>query len=498
MAKAPSGPVVPPSDGPAVTVYGYHPYWGPEVSTLDYDRLTHLAIFGVTLESDGSLSDTSRWTSTAPEAVALAHAAGVRVHVCLIAFDSAVHQSVFSSSSRTSLLVSELAALVDDYGADGVNVDVEGLDSDLRDEFVSFITELNAAVEDVVIATPAVDWSGAFDYDRLAAQSTGLFIMGYGYHWGGGSPGPVDPLYGGSPWSEYSLSWSVEDYLYHDTPADKIILGLPTYGYEWEADHDVPGDNSDSDGDGEYEAWAVVMFRALEDVDETGEHFDTVTRSPYTLPSGTQLWYPTVESVRERIRYAVDSGVQGVGFWALGYEPDDAGFWEMVDEETRGEPDTTPTDDPPDPEDSASGADQPLDTPGVNDPPVAEAGLALVAYAGDTVELNGRGSVDPEGLSLSFEWAQIGGPPVSLVRHMTDTPSFVVPQPGTYRFELVVYDGELSSAPGVTDVVVPARSGGWGGCQTGGVGAERGGLFGLLLLMSGIGSRIRRTASPSA
>ena len=56
--REPSAP--PPS--PDVTVYGYHPYWGPDPTTLDFSRLTHLAIFNVDLQSDGTLTDTDRVT----------------------------------------------------------------------------------------------------------------------------------------------------------------------------------------------------------------------------------------------------------------------------------------------------------------------------------------------------------------------------------------------------------------------------------------------------
>ena len=70
-------------------------------------------------------------------------------------------------------------------------VDIEGLNRDLKDDFVRFVEECSEVFDEVVLAMPAVDWSGAYDYDALANASDGLFIMGYGYHWSGGSPGPA-------------------------------------------------------------------------------------------------------------------------------------------------------------------------------------------------------------------------------------------------------------------------------------------------------------------
>jgi len=50
----------------------------------------------------------------------------------------------------------------------------------------------------VTLATPAVDWSSAWDFNALATESDGLFIMGYDYYWKGSSTtGPVSPLKGG-------------------------------------------------------------------------------------------------------------------------------------------------------------------------------------------------------------------------------------------------------------------------------------------------------------
>lgn len=329
LARPAPPPVAPPPPATGrATVYGYWPYWGPDPTTLDFPRLTHLAIFSVGLNSDGSLYSTDTWNEVAPQVVPLAHAAGVRVHLCITSFSSSTHSAVLPSSSRRATTISQLAELVDRYGADGVNVDFEGLSSSNRDYFTTFIRELSAAVEDVYIATPAIDWSGAFDYDQLALNSEGLFIMGYGYHWTGGDPGPNDPLYGGGAWGSYSLEWSVDDYLEYDAPADKIILGLPLYGQEWPVSSSrVPGTAT---GDG----WSVTMEEAVPIANAEGRQYDTTTRSPYVLRASTQLWYDDPSSVQERIQYSVGRGIQGIGFWALGYESSPTSFWDMVEAET--------------------------------------------------------------------------------------------------------------------------------------------------------------------
>jgi uncharacterized protein (TIGR03382 family) len=106
---------------------------------------------------------------------------------------------------------------------------------------------------------------------------------------------------------------------------------------------------------------------------------------------------------------------------------------------------------------------------GDNQAPVADAGLGLLAYVGDTVILNGTASSDPDGDSIGFAWTQVGGPTVTLARADRAEPEFTIEEPGAYRFSLVVNDGYQDSEPDTVTVVVPqtdfAGASG-GGCNT--------------------------------
>ena len=468
----------PPGDVPRpdVTVYGYHAYWSGSPLDVDLDRLTHIAIFNVGLSSDGSLSSTDRWTDWAAELVPLAHARGVKVHLCVTSFDDTTTNAVLSSSTRRAAAASALASLVNDYGADGVNVDIEGMDAAQKENLIAFVQALKAVVPEVILATPAVDWSGAYDYDVLARESDGLFIMGYDYHWSGGDPGPVGPLYGGGAWSAYSQDWSVTDYRDSGTPDDKIILGLPLYGREWPtASSAVPGTATGSGS-------SVLMYAAVEEAETSSPLFDATPRSSDLRTSSRQLWYDDLDNVRERIAWAVDEGLQGVGFWALGYESDPPAFWSMVTDETA-------FDDGDDTGGGGGGGE------GGGEPPVAYAGLPIVAYPGDTVILDGSPSYDPEGADLSFRWTQVQGTTVAISLAQTANPQITLDTAGVYAFELLVSDGVLFSEPDVVDVVVVDPDAGGKldlGCATArAVPGRRLGLLGAALLALGLCRRRR-------
>lgn len=311
---------------PGVTVYGYWPYWGDDLATMRWSSLTHVAIFAVSLNSDGTLSNTAYWTNNASKALSLAAPYGVRIHMTVTCFDSNAMSSVLGSSTKRATAISQITNLVNAYGGHGVNVDFEGLPSSQKTNFVTFVKELGAQVSDLYLAMPAVDWNGSYDYDQLAINTDGLFIMGYDYHYSGGNPGPVGPLYGGSPWSAYAIDWTINDYIYYGAPANKIILGLPLYGFQWPSTSTaVPGTATASGTSKTYE-------NAIPIANQYGRLWDTKTHTPYTFPSSTsQLWYDDDTSIHDKASFAITSGLQGVGFWALSYEGGSSSFWSMMD-----------------------------------------------------------------------------------------------------------------------------------------------------------------------
>jgi PKD repeat protein len=85
--------------------------------------------------------------------------------------------------------------------------------------------------------------------------------------------------------------------------------------------------------------------------------------------------------------------------------------------------------------------------------PIADAGADQSANVGTIVQLDGRGSSDPDGDSLLYAWEQIAGTPVTLANADTSTPTFTAPaQPEELQFKLVVTDTENASS--TPDIVI--------------------------------------------
>jgi hypothetical protein len=213
------------------TVFGFFPYWAPGFSQIRFQDLSHLAVFSVEADANGQLVNLRGWPN-AP-LIEAAHRANVRVVLVCTLFDSSALQSLLSDSGRRQTLIGNLKAQVLRGGAEGVNIDFEGVPASQKNNLVVFMKELALEIKAAVpgahisIDTPAVDWSNGWDYAALADICDALMIMAYDYHWSGSkNPGPVSPLSGSGLWGKYSVSWTIADYLGSGDRAP-VTLALP-------------------------------------------------------------------------------------------------------------------------------------------------------------------------------------------------------------------------------------------------------------------------------
>ena len=97
----------------------------------------------------------------------------------------------------------------------------------------------------------------------------------------------------------------------------------------------------------------------------------------------------------------------------------------------------------------------------VNNPdraPVAIAGTDFVANERAIVQLNGSGSFDPDGDSLTYNWTQVSGPVVELIGSRSVSPNFLAPEVASagaiISFQLVASDAFLQSAASTVNVQI--------------------------------------------
>ena len=92
-----------------------------------------------------------------------------------------------------------------------------------------------------------------------------------------------------------------------------------------------------------------------------------------------------------------------------------------------------------------------------NQPPLADAGEAQAVTTGQSVQLDGSASRDPDGSIVSWQWRQASGPTVALEGATAPRASFVAPavgQPTELVFSLTVTDNRGASGTASTNVLV--------------------------------------------
>ncbi|MDP8254755.1 MAG: PKD domain-containing protein [Candidatus Alcyoniella australis] len=91
---------------------------------------------------------------------------------------------------------------------------------------------------------------------------------------------------------------------------------------------------------------------------------------------------------------------------------------------------------------------------GPNLVPVADAGADQEVHVGDTVQLDGSESYDPDEDPLNFIWSQPGGPIAEVDNTTIELPSFEATEVGVLTFELIVTDGTAMSVPDQVEINV--------------------------------------------
>jgi len=329
-------------------VMGFMPYWSTSTTNIQWDLLTILAYFAAEVDPNtGNLTNLHGWPSSAP--IATAHSNGVKVLLTATLFGTTNISTFLNSTSARSNFITQILNQVQSAGADGVCIDFEFPGSSQRTNFTNFITDLANAFHTnipgsyVTIATPAVDWNGAFDYNSLTNSADYLFIMAYDYHWGGGDPGPVSPLVSEGVWAPdgISVQKTLNTYIYGssgvgDAKKSKLILGLPYYGFNW------PTTNNCVVGDTATGSASAILYNSAEPNAQTyGKKWDTgFTYGPdggswgpyycYVTTENRQVWYDDRTSLGTKFGLAWRLGLGGIGMWALNYDSGRTELWNEI------------------------------------------------------------------------------------------------------------------------------------------------------------------------
>jgi cellulose synthase/poly-beta-1,6-N-acetylglucosamine synthase-like glycosyltransferase/peptidoglycan/xylan/chitin deacetylase (PgdA/CDA1 family)/spore germination protein YaaH len=217
-------------------------------------------------------------------------------------------------------LAQQLEQYADAERQPGVVVDFESLPKNSEPDFEVFIhdlgTDLHARGLKLMVALPAADFS--YDYKYFAAQADAIILMNYDFHWPTSSPGPIAPQ-----------DWFVRNIenMLKLVPADKIVMGIANYGYDWPAKSKrVPHPVAQAVT---FQQGVITAVESQSDI-----VFDPDTFNPHYSYEDEKnqihtVWMLDGVTAYNQIRAAESAGVRGTALWRLGME--DPSMWYIWD-----------------------------------------------------------------------------------------------------------------------------------------------------------------------
>ena len=202
---------------------------------------------------------------------------------------------------------------------DGIDIDYENLDSEVKDNFSKFIENLSQALHQkgkilsVTVQAKKSNqdtWSGpgALDFEKIGKFVDQFRIMTYDHSRPDTPPGAISPINWFSEVLEYTKS---------RVPKEKILAGIPFYGYVW----CLPEENETCKNRGL--TWQGVQ-NIITKYDPTISWNDQ-TQAPWFVYVDDQnnaqvVNYEDHRSLQAKLEVVKNAEILGISIWRLGFE----------------------------------------------------------------------------------------------------------------------------------------------------------------------------------
>jgi cellulose synthase/poly-beta-1,6-N-acetylglucosamine synthase-like glycosyltransferase/spore germination protein YaaH/peptidoglycan/xylan/chitin deacetylase (PgdA/CDA1 family) len=188
----------------------------------------------------------------------------------------------------------------------GINIDFEGLNEAKNEYLLNFVKEMADAFhkEGLLVTQDIMPFNEDYDVTQLAKYNDYLFLMSYDEYSSDSDPGPIS--------SQKWIEATVDD-LAKKVPAEKIVLCLGAFGYDWPA-----AANSTPNV-----TYQQALSRAY--VSKSKINFDNDTYNlnfAYKDDRNTvhQVYFTDAATHFNTMRFGAEYGLAGFAVWRLGSE----------------------------------------------------------------------------------------------------------------------------------------------------------------------------------
>lgn len=333
-------------------VYGFLPYW--TMSTVKIQpELTHLGYFGLDIMPNGAIRTRTSDGGTEPgyrklgtdDWFSILQTHGKQTDLVFTQFNNDDITAFVTNPAAHDRFIEALDNLLLAYPITGVNIDIEhsGRVTDtVRDGLTTFMqtlnTHLKSRYQNIELSIDVYAGAGTgrtiWDIPALEPHTDYFVVMAYDFH-RRQSPlaGPVAPLFGGKEYWDTDISVQLQAFL-QSVPNEKILLGVPFYGYEWQTTsrdsqaHTFPNTGSTATYN---RVLSLLEDRELYNVQE---HWNEAALSPYiSYEKGGNIYvvyYENSRSLSYKLDFVNQLDLAGIAIWALGYEGESRELWEVI------------------------------------------------------------------------------------------------------------------------------------------------------------------------
>ena len=223
-------------------------------------------------------------------------------------------RTILTSTKKRQYVIDQLLEKCLHYGVEGLNIDIENVQSDFSAEWIQFMRELSVQVKkegltlSVDIYMPS-NWSDHYARMELAEVCDYFIVMAYDQHWSGSEvAGSVAEL----SWVEQGIQRNLEE-----VPKEKLVLGIPFYTRVWE---ETEG-GLKSTPYGMKPAQNLVDTWGVKPIDDatSGQKYAEVQKEDTIF----KVWLEDEASVTKRISLVNQYDLAGYAAWKLGLETPD-------------------------------------------------------------------------------------------------------------------------------------------------------------------------------
>ncbi|GGH78846.1 spore germination protein [Pullulanibacillus pueri] len=280
--------------------------------------LTYLSVFSYEVSAEGNL--------TAPDdAEVLAAVKNTDVSPLMVItnlsegeFKREIAAAIFNSNDVQEHLISNILSVLRQKGYRGINIDFEFLGSNMREQYNQFLQKITQRMhqEGYIVSTALAPktsgtqvgaWYEAHDYAFHGRTVDFVVLMTYEWGWSGGPPMPVSPI---------TQVRQVVNYALSVMPANKIVMSIPLYGYDWTLPYQEGGKF----------ARAVRYQQAIDLArqNHTNIEYNQKEESPffrYTDAQGQQhiVYFEDLRTMEAMFQMVDDDNLRGISFWNLAF-----------------------------------------------------------------------------------------------------------------------------------------------------------------------------------